>query len=273
VKTHYELLALQPSASCDDVKHAFRREIARYHPDKVQHLGAEFQELASVHAAELTKAYTVLMDPQLRTEYDASLQLPGAATGTASPPDAAAAAGSEAHHEPESRGSTAATAERESVEGSRKPEQLMPEDFLRKASIERMREALSEEFPDADSLPAKDFDIACALRSRRALFRKGEAPVTFLVKYVVRIDAIAVEDTWAVAAKFPAGTESSRCVLLMSPGLASARELAGAISEQRRRYRTPVTIVPLDVRDWAALIPSDTPQAVKGFLERLRSIS
>ena len=33
-----------------------RREIARYHPDKVQHLGPEFQEIAATRAAELTEA-------------------------------------------------------------------------------------------------------------------------------------------------------------------------------------------------------------------------
>ncbi len=35
VKTHYELLGVDPTADADAIKKAFRREIARYHPDKV----------------------------------------------------------------------------------------------------------------------------------------------------------------------------------------------------------------------------------------------
>ena len=56
MKTHYEILGLESSADADAIKKAFRREIARYHPDKVIHLGAEFQEMAATRAAELTVA-------------------------------------------------------------------------------------------------------------------------------------------------------------------------------------------------------------------------
>ena len=51
------------------------------------------------------------------------------------------------------------------------------------------------------------------------------------------------------------------CVLLLGLGLAPARELAAAIAEQRRKSRqaaVPV-LVPVDVRDWDALVPPETP--------------
>ena len=73
MKTHYELLEIAADAPADEIKRAFRREIAKYHPDKVQHLGKEFQEIAAVKAAELTQAYTTLTDAALRAEYDARL--------------------------------------------------------------------------------------------------------------------------------------------------------------------------------------------------------
>ena len=73
MKTHYELLGLDSSADADAIKKAFRREIARYHPDKVIHLGDEFQKMAANRAAELTVAYKTLTDPALREEYDASV--------------------------------------------------------------------------------------------------------------------------------------------------------------------------------------------------------
>src|SRR6188508_2445706 len=68
------MLDVPASASVDEIKRAFRREIAKYHPDKVQHLGREFQEIAAIKAAELTQAYKTLTDETLRAEYDAQLE-------------------------------------------------------------------------------------------------------------------------------------------------------------------------------------------------------
>ena len=73
MKTYYDLLSIERGADADTIKKAFRREIARYHPDKVIHLGAEFQEMAATRAAALTVAYKQLGDPVLRAQYDASI--------------------------------------------------------------------------------------------------------------------------------------------------------------------------------------------------------
>ena len=54
MKTFYQLLEISPTATGDEIKRAFRIQIARYHPDKVQHLGQEFQAMAAERAAELT---------------------------------------------------------------------------------------------------------------------------------------------------------------------------------------------------------------------------
>src|ERR1043166_10342065 len=82
------MLSLPPDAPSDEIKKAFRREIARYHPDKVQHLGKEFQDMAAGIAADLTEAYRILMDPALRAAYDGELKGSG---GAAAPPPAAPA--------------------------------------------------------------------------------------------------------------------------------------------------------------------------------------
>src|SRR6188508_1270830 len=71
------MLSVARNAPADEIKKAFRREIARYHPDKVQHLGQEFQEMASGIAADLTEAYRILMDPALRAKYNDDLLGPG----------------------------------------------------------------------------------------------------------------------------------------------------------------------------------------------------
>ena len=41
-KDYYKILGVPKTATQAEIKKAFRREIARYHPDKVQHLGPEF---------------------------------------------------------------------------------------------------------------------------------------------------------------------------------------------------------------------------------------
>ena len=66
MRNYYDLLAIDAAASVDDVNKAFKHEIAKYRPDKVQHLGQEFQAMASALAADLTEAYRILVDPELR---------------------------------------------------------------------------------------------------------------------------------------------------------------------------------------------------------------
>ncbi len=73
MQTHYDVLGIAPTASADEIKRTFRREIARYHPDKVQHLGQEFQGIAADKATELTRAYETLNDESSRADYDAQL--------------------------------------------------------------------------------------------------------------------------------------------------------------------------------------------------------
>ena len=72
----------------------------------------------------------------------------------------------------------------------------------------------------------------------------------------------------ALKAKTP---DAILCVLLIGPGLAPAKDLATAISEQRRKTRNagPV-LVPVDVRDWEALFPPDTPAIVRSLIQRLK---
>ena len=88
-KTHYENLELPPTASADEIKKSFRSLIARYHPDKVQHLGREFQDMAADRAAELTEAYRILSDPGRRADYDRMLSAAPAAPPHPQPENAA----------------------------------------------------------------------------------------------------------------------------------------------------------------------------------------
>lgn len=53
----YAVLGLEPGASREEVKVAYRRLVAQYHPDKVTHLGKEFQELAHRRLLQIQRAY------------------------------------------------------------------------------------------------------------------------------------------------------------------------------------------------------------------------
>jgi hypothetical protein len=56
------LLGIALPATIDEVKRAYRRQISRYHPDKVHHLGEEFQVLAAEKSAQLTEVYRRLLE-------------------------------------------------------------------------------------------------------------------------------------------------------------------------------------------------------------------
>jgi hypothetical protein len=268
LKSFYELLGVERTAEAEKVKRAFRREIARYHPDKVQHLGPEFQEIAATRAAELTEAYRILMDPAAREAYDASLAdvTPGAARPPARPADA---------HEPAAAPSSSAGAAAPDPSPAPVPEALKQtqatlSQFVRKATMGRLRESIDAVFGSVQPLPIDGFDAAFAVQSRKGLFQKAEPPVNLLARIVARVDADAVESAWPLAAK--AGTPDRMvCLLLLGLGMAPSRELAASINDQRRRTRqvAPV-VVPIDTRDWSALLPPETPSLVRKLLDRLK---
>lgn len=52
-----EILGIEEGAAMSDIKKTYRQMVAKYHPDKVQHLGPEFQDLAEKKIKELNEAY------------------------------------------------------------------------------------------------------------------------------------------------------------------------------------------------------------------------
>ncbi|MBF8299693.1 MAG: hypothetical protein HW394_63, partial [Acidobacteria bacterium] len=147
MRSYYDILDVAPTASADEIKRAFRREIAKYHPDKVEHLGREFHDIAAVKTGELTQAYKTLTEASLRADYDAQLK-----SGAAAPPDRPGPASSpQAQDVPSGRGTTARTAS----EGTSPPEpdpapgrrsafsqdRAGASDLVRKAAVMRFRQA------------------------------------------------------------------------------------------------------------------------------------
>ena len=270
MKTYYELLSVSEAASSDEIKKAFRREIARYHPDKVQHLGREFKEMAAGIAADLTEAYRILMDPVLRAKYDEDLKDgdPAGLRATTPaprsrrpdsppPPVAHVSRGEPAHKGPPS-----------------KPPPRAPStaglDFVRRAAMSKVQRAI-ENIGDAAPAPASGFDAGYLIKAKKGLFKKATQGVRLLVRIVPQVDPAAVEEVWPFALK-AAVPDTTLTLLLVGSGLAPKADLAAAVTDHRRRSRGagPV-LVPVDVRDWEALFPPETPDVVRALLKELHA--
>jgi hypothetical protein len=60
--TPYEVLGVQPTASKDEIRSAYRKLANQYHPDKVHHLGEEFQQLAEIKFKAIQEAYQEIVN-------------------------------------------------------------------------------------------------------------------------------------------------------------------------------------------------------------------
>jgi curved DNA-binding protein CbpA len=260
-KSYYELLDLPPTASSDDIKKAFRQQIARYHPDKVQHLGKEFQDMAAHRAAELTEAYRILSNEGNRAEYDRTLGAAPAASAAPSAPPAAQAPPAPTQHPPKAEAPEAAPSA--SGRGAFHEERAGRDDYLRKATLSRFQHAV-EAVAEYDASSLRGFDLALIPKSK--MFGRNKNP-RLLGRYVSTVDGPAVADAMAQAGKW---SPDEICVFLLGTALASASELAGAIAEQRKKNRAKVTLIPVDARDWGAYIPNDAPEVAKSLLTRLK---
>jgi DnaJ-domain-containing protein 1 len=58
-RSWWEILNVDKNASSEQIKSAFRKEIAKYHPDRVEGLGIELRELADQKAKEVNRAYAL----------------------------------------------------------------------------------------------------------------------------------------------------------------------------------------------------------------------
>lgn len=56
----YKILEVDPNATPDDIKKAYRKMAIRFHPDKVAHLGDEYQNQAKEKFQKVNKAYEEL---------------------------------------------------------------------------------------------------------------------------------------------------------------------------------------------------------------------
>jgi hypothetical protein len=262
-KTHYELLEVAPGATIDEIKRAFRHQIARYHPDKVQHLGKEFQEMAAERAAELTEAYRILSDEGRRAEYDRGQSAAGAQAAPGAPARAKPPAHGPAAPAPPPRTDEppAATAAQFATERATRDE------YVRKAAVSHFRQVFAAVGEGYDQSPAPGFDMAWLPKSR--LFGRKPGP-RVVMRFTANVDRAALATAWNQARTW--GGDDDVCVFLVGFELAPAQELGSAIAEQRRRAQSArVTVVPVNGRTWDAHVPTDAPPIAKSVLARLKA--
>jgi len=272
LKEYYQLLEIAPTATADEVKRAFRAQIARYHPDKVQHLGREFQDMAADRAAELTEAYRILSDAGRRAEYDRARSAIGGEDASAAPPSGEpsppAPAPDSAPPPPPPPPSQPSAAEA-TRSGQFTQERASRDQYVRKATFGRFLQALEAVGGVYEELPAPGFDLALVPKSR--MFARNKGP-RLLGRFVDRVDRQAVADAWAQAGKWGAASDEV-CVFLIGSAVAPAGELAGEIAIQRKKQArgSKLTLIPVDARNWDAHMPLDAPAIAKTLLARLKS--
>ena len=276
MSTYYEMLEVLASSSTDEIKKAFRREIAKYHPDKVQHLGREFQEIAAVKAAELTQAYKTLTDGALRAEYDAQLadgiDTPVVHAPAAPPPTEAPPKPTQARRP--GAGEPPATDEPKKKGGSSvfKQDRAGAVDLIRKAMLARFRQALLTEFGRYEDTPLDGFEVTCVPQTR---FWTLKPPPRVLGRFVLEVTGAAVLETWSMASKMKKDTQRDLCVFLMGQAMGPRGELAAAVADARKKPMQAggkLFMIPVNTRSWDGLIPQDAPPVVKSLLTRLKTL-
>jgi len=274
VRTYYELFNLPATADAEAIKTAFRREIVRYHPDKVIHLGSEFQEMAATRAAELTVAYKTLNNAELRADYDQTLEDGGPETPVPVPPGAS-------HPVPP----PPVVPVDDPPADDPTPQGLRPSRFaseragrdviLRRALSHRLQSVVESLYGAVQMLTVRGFDFAFVPTARPRLL---SAPLPrVLVKESETIDAAAVRDAWTQASRARVHVgKSPVIVLLCSRRMAPAPALLGTLQALSRQPKTPgspaeIAVVAIDVSDWRCLLPPDASPAVRKLVDRIQA--
>jgi hypothetical protein len=265
------LLSVAPTADADTIKKAFRREIARYHPDKVIHLGPEFQEMAAARAAELTVAYKTLSDPVLRAQYDAGVvgteQAPGYTPQAHRPATVSAEETARPPVEPDSAPPP--------PPGMRlfESERAGRDVIVRRAITGRVR-AVVESLFGAIELPViRGFDAALVPVAKPRFL--GSHPPRVLLRVAEVADAAAISEAWTAASRSRVHEgKSPVVVLLCGQRLAPQRELEKAleaVSRQRPAATGPheLVMVVVNISDWTCHAQGELPATVRKLVDRI----
>jgi hypothetical protein len=276
VKTHYEILGLEPTADADAIKKAFRREIARYHPDKVIHLGLEFQEMAATRAAELTVAYKTLTDPALREAYNASLAAGAPPHLTETPrPDPVGDAADPQHPPPSledlKHETPLATGSKVRFASERADRDVI----LKRAITGRVHGIVEALYGKLETPTVRGFDLAMVPVAKPRFI--GAPPPRVLVRVLDKVDGEAITEAHIAASRARVHSgKSPVAVLLFARRIAPQQEISKALETLAHQRKAPdapdeVAVVAVDIADWSCRLPPNYSAAVQKLTDQIRS--
>jgi hypothetical protein len=229
--------------------------------------------MAADRAAELTEAYRILSDSGRRADYDRAFAEAGGDPAAPIVPDEPVTTQHQSAPEPHVAKEPTPPPQSKATAPPRgaqfHEERATRDEFVRKATLSRLRQALDAVGAGYDVAQLRGFDLA--LQPKKKLFGSNKNP-KLLARFVSMVDRDAVADAWTQAAKWGETKSDEVCVLLLGTALAPAGELAGEIADQRKKSRgSKLTVIPVDARVWDAHMPLDAPVIAKTLLTRLKS--
>jgi len=250
------LLGITLPASTEGIKKAYRRQIARYHPDKVHHLGEEFQLLAAEKSAQLTDIYHQLLesggcDPSVDATPVVSDEPPSVAsapvTGAGAAPNRAARMSSwqaVAHGCPS---------------------------LILGAATDRMIQSVRSTLPGADELMVAGFSLACRTRvdwRGRLLMRRSP---TYGVLLRTPADAPANGRRAPRLREVLPGVDGAIVLfdLIVDPRVNDRRDVSDPPTPTRAEPH--VFTVSVDAMTWKARVPDEAPEMAHQILARVRA--
>ena len=57
----YSILGVKRGTDLEEIRRRYKEKLLQYHPDRVQHLGKEFQDMAEQRTKEITQAYQQIL--------------------------------------------------------------------------------------------------------------------------------------------------------------------------------------------------------------------
>jgi len=265
VKTHYQLLGVEQSADADAIKKAFRREIARYHPDKVIHLGAEFQEMAATRAAELTVAYKTLSDPSLRAEYDRGIAVGPPPTRPQAPREEPAPP-TPPEEEPRRPPLSGVRSRFAGVRADR-------DVIVKRAITARVLGIVEALYGKLETPAVRGFDLAMVPLAKPRFL--GTPLPRVLIQIVDTADGAAITEAYTAAsrARLHSG-KSPIVVLLFGRAIAPPNELAKAHENNARQRKIPdgpeeIAVVVVASTDWSCRLPPNCSAAVHKLVDQV----
>ena len=136
-------------------------------------------------------------------------------------------------------------------------------------SLTRFRDAIERALEGVTSMPARGFEASYLVKGKRSLFGKA-VPERMLTAYVGTITASEVANLGqqALAAR---GAATALTVFALGDSLAPAAELSPAVTALRKKAPPGITlnVVPVDVRDWSAMMPKDASPNARAVIAQL----